>query len=157
MIQIEFGDGSIREYQVVRTTPAEVTFDVSSYQGAGGDQWSAAGSGDTQGVAMELRFDVQPPDERVRFAGKFVTYNEELVTFTVLVVDRLERIVSDLRSGLLLRTPHGVWRLAGVQSVVEQPQALGYITRVNVALLEPRFPTLSSALRLLSGRVLELR
>ena len=157
MIQIEFGDGSIREYQVVRATPSEVAFDVSSYRGAGGDRWSAAGSGDTQGVAMELRFDVQPPDPTVTFDGQPVEYEGDTVTFVVVVVDRLERIVSDLRSGLLLRTPHGVWRLAGVQSVVEQPQALGYITRVNVALLEPRFPSFASVLRLLSGRVLELR
>ncbi|MDR9391954.1 MAG: hypothetical protein RI554_07985 [Trueperaceae bacterium] len=157
MMTLEFRDGSTTTYSLVRVEPEEVAFDVQSYRGAGASRWLGFGSGDPERVALSVRLEVQPPNPEVTFGGVGVTYGGQPVEFLVLVTDRLEDTIENLKAAVLVTTNFGSWRVAGVESVVEQPSELGYVARVALNVLNPRFESSSDVLRLQSGRVWELR
>lgn len=157
MMTLEFRDGTTTTYNLVRVEPDEVAFDIQSYRGAGASRWLGFGSGDPERVALSVRMEVVPPRPEVTFGGEGVTYEGTPVEFTVLVADRLEDTIANLRLAVLVTTNFGSWRVAGVESVVEQPSELGYVARVALNVLNPRFEFSSDVLRLQSGRVWELR
>lgn len=157
MITFEFSDGSTRAYRLVKVDMQRVQFDTQTYRGATASEWLPMGSNRVDQVATRLRFEIPRPDPIVTYQGGNVTYQGDFVVFEVAASAALNDLLSDVQAAVLLSTPYGSWRVAGVTSVVEQPAGLGYTATINVALLNPRFASASDALRLQDGTLWELR
>lgn len=158
MITMEFSDGSTVDYMLVKVDMQRVQYDSQTYRGATAEQWLPMGTDRVDQVATRLRFEVPWPDDVVQYQGNDVSFRGNLVTFDVATASAtLDELLSNIRSAVLLSTPYGTWRVAGVTSVVEQPAGLGYVATVGVSLLNPRFDDAGSVLRLQDGTIWELR
>ena len=110
-----------------------------------------------QSVGVRLRFEVVKPPTVVTYNNASVSFNGNFVSFDIDASGRVDDLLSDARSAVLISTNYGSCRVAGVRSLVEQVAGVNYIVDMNVELLNPRYADAANALRLIDGNLWELR